>query len=544
MMLKYTVIFIFLVNSLFSQHTVGLFLNLEESCEGYTMFAPLRSVNTYLIDECGEKVHSWGGSSYFPGNSAYILENGLLLRTGKTTNQTFNAGGLGGAIEIIDWNSNIIWDYVLSNTLECLHHDVEYLPNGNILAISWDLKTNTEAINAGRGSCGAVLWSEKIIEIQPDYLNNTATIVWEWKVWDHLVQDIDNTKNNFGNTSNPELININHYDGNPIDKDWLHINSIDYNEKLDQIILSVHNFNEVWIIDHSTTISESAIDTGGIYSKGGNLLYRWGNPATYNKGDSNDKKLFSQHDAYWIEDSLIDAGKIMIFNNNAGSPTPNSAVNIIDLPIDTNGNYTYSDSAYLPINFHWTYQAENPTDFYGQNISGAQRLTNGNTLICEGPTGRIFEVDYLGIKVWEYMNPVSYSGILQQGDPATQNRAFRAYRYSTNYSGFDGKTLTPQGYIETNSIFTCDMFTNIKEEKEVLVEFNIYPNPSNGVFIITHNYKTVNIEITDITGKYMYKGKNIINNFEINIRDFKSGIYFMRLTNKKNSIVKKIILKR
>ena len=506
------------------------------------MFAPIRSTTTYLIDECGEKVHSWN-SSYMPGLSAYILDNSLLLRTGKITNPTFNTGGQGGAIELINWESNIIWDFTLSNSTECLHHDIEYLPNGNILAIVWDSKTDIEATQAGRETSGSVLWSEKIIEIQPDTINNTATIVWEWKVWDHLVQNIDSTKDNYGDISSPELININYFSGNPIDKDWLHINSVDYNEDLDQIILSNHNFNEVWIIDHSTTMAESATNTGGVYNKGGDILYRWGNPEAYNKGDSDDKLLFAQHDVKWVDDTLIDGGMIMIFNNRAGYPSQYSTVNIINPPIDTNGNYTYSDSAFLPENFHWTYTAPIPTDFYGINISGAQRLPNGNTLICEGPTGIFFEVDYLGNMVWKYINPVSNSGILEQGDLATENRAFRCTRYSFNYTGFEGKVLIPQGYIETNSTYTCDMFTNRNNfEKET--DFKIYPNPNNGNFTIEFNdNSSKNIQIIDITGKIVYSLNEIsTSNLQLNIQELNSGVFIIKITSKNKSLLQKLII--
>jgi len=85
------------------------------------------------------------------------------------------------------------------------------------------------------------------------------------------------------------LIDINYGDNRA---DWNHINSIDYNEKFDQILVSVKNFNEIWIIDHNTTIEEAASHTGGRYGKGGDLLYRWGNPESYKQGSGNDQKYF------------------------------------------------------------------------------------------------------------------------------------------------------------------------------------------------------------------------------------------------------------
>ena len=82
--------------------------------------------------------------------------------------------------------------------------------------------------------------------------------------------------------------------------DWLHINSVAYNPDLDQIMLSVFEFSEIWIIDHGTTTAEAAGHEGGKYGKGGDLLYRWGNPRAYRAGTVKDQKLFGQHNAHWI----------------------------------------------------------------------------------------------------------------------------------------------------------------------------------------------------------------------------------------------------
>ena len=530
-------------NSLFAQQTVGLFSNTIDSYNGYTLFAPMASTTTYLIDNCGEKVHSWN-STYKPGLSAYILENGTLLRTRNTNNTTFTAGGSGGGIEMIDWNGNVIWDYTISSSSECQHHDIEYLPNGNILVIVWDSKTSTEATQAGRTTSGATLWSEKIIEIQPDLIGGGGTIVWEWKAWDHLVQDFDNAKDNFGTVStSPELFNINFTSGNPTNKDWLHINSIDYNAEFDQIILSSHTFSEIWIIDHSTSTAQATSHIGGTFNKGGDLLYRWGNPQTYDQGTAGDQLLFKQHDAYWIADSLTDGGMIMVFNNQAGTPQNYSEVNIIDPPVDASGNYTYSGTTYSPLTFHWTYQSSTPTDFYASNISGAQRLPNGNTLICDGPAGTFVEIDYTGNTVWEYINPVSQSGIIAQSNPITQNIVFRSYRYPINYNGFNGQTLTPQGYIESGSTFSCSLFTTGINDNSFEIETSVYPNPFYNQITIEGNevelkeiiiYNTLGQNVTALTQKIMSKENKIV----IDLSNLNKGIYYIKTKTTANKVYK------
>lgn len=292
----------------FAQQTVGLFSNTPESFDGYTLFAPIPYTDTYLINNCGEKGHSWA-STHGPALSVYLLEDGTLLRTGRIQ-------GMGGDafVEMIDWDGNVIWSYSPTATHGRYHHDIELLPNGNILMLVRDPKTQAELDSVGGTTTRSTINSEQVIEIQPDTVNGGATVVWEWKAWDHLIQDVDTMKPNYGVVGqHPERININavsHESGN-----WLYTNGIDYNENFDQIIISARTYNEFWIIDHSTTTSEAADSTSGKYGKGGDLLYRWGNPAAYDQGTSADRKLFLQHDAHWIPDSLNDAGKIILYNN-------------------------------------------------------------------------------------------------------------------------------------------------------------------------------------------------------------------------------------
>ena len=103
---------------------------------------------------------------------------------------------------------------------------------------------------------------------------------------DHLIQDFDASKANYGEVAeHPELIDLNFRLSETTNyrdpSDWIHSNGIDYNPELDQIVLSPSNFSEVWIIDHSTTRTEAAGSNGGNSGKGGDLLYRWGNPRAY-----------------------------------------------------------------------------------------------------------------------------------------------------------------------------------------------------------------------------------------------------------------------
>jgi hypothetical protein len=404
---------------------------------GFTLFNPEDSFITYLINYNKEVVHTWQ-STYLPGHSVYLLENGHLLRTGFLgAHPIFLAGGMGGIVQEFDWNGTIVWEFRYSSETYLSHHDIKRLPNGNILMIAWESKSYADAVAAGRNPNLVTLyglWPDHVIEVQPTG-PTSGEIVWEWHLWDHLIQDFDPSKNNYGVVEDhPELVDINF---GKVTMDWNHINSIDYNEVLDQILLSVHNFNEIWVIDHSTTTQEAAGHTGGNSGKGGDLLYRWGNPKTYRAGTTSDQKLYGQHDARWIDPGCIGDGNILVFNNGLGRPgTPYSSIDEIAPPVDTNGSYHLEPgSSYGPEEQTWIYTADYPPDFYAYMISGSQRIENGNTVICDGKHGRFFEVTLEKETVWEYINPYP---------SPTLNNVFKIERYPSNYSGVANVIQRPE----------------------------------------------------------------------------------------------------
>jgi len=435
--------------------TVGLFLNSAKAFPGYTLFAPKHHTLIYLLDNQGRAVHSWK-SQYEPGQSVYLLENGNLLHCCFTRNQGFTRGGEGGRLEEFDWDGNIVWEFEYSTDQYLSHHDVKPLPNGNILVLAVEKKLYDECLAAGfdaRSLRDQQLFPEYIIEVQPTRPKG-GRIVWEWHVWDHLIQDNDPGKANFGDVAaHPERIDVD-CNGRAVPAFWNHANSIAYNASLDQIVLSVRGCNEIWVIDHSTTTEEAAGRSGGRSGKGGDLVYRWGNPAAYGRGSADDRQLFQQHDAQWIPDDCPGAGNILIFNN--GLDRGYSTVVQIVPPMDDRGNYVLAaGKAYGPEKPIWVYQAPNPTGFYSSEISGAHRLPNGNTLICAGVRGTFFEVTLAGETVWNYVNPVVHNGILAQGENSgldhrghNWNAVFKIHRYANDYPAFAGKDLTPIGPIE------------------------------------------------------------------------------------------------
>ena len=440
--------------------TLGLTKKINGNDEnGYILFSPIGVDTTYLMNKCGQKIHSWH-TQYTPGLSVYLQPNGHLLKCGTYTDTVFGfAGGRGGMIEEYDWNGSLLWSYKVFNDSLCQHHDIRPLPNGNILVLAWHAISKNQAINLGRSTLNfspnqADLWGERIVEIKP-HGTDSAEVIWQWDMFDHIIQDLDSTLPNYGNVaSHPELMDIN-YALNLQTNDWIHANSLDYNADLDQIVISAHNISEIWIIDHSTSTAEAAAHYGGTHNKGGDFLYRWGNPQAYRMGNSSDRKLFRQHNAHWIPNGYRDSGCILLFNNGWGRDTAYSTVDVIQTPILSNGSYNFSN-IYGPSAAKWVYKDSVKTKFYSQIISGAQMLPNGNVLICSGVQGRFFEVTSNKQLVWQYRNPVTQTGIQSDGQTPGNNSVFRCSYYPKNYAAFNGKSLPSLGTIEANSYpYSC-----------------------------------------------------------------------------------------
>ncbi|MBT4521086.1 MAG: hypothetical protein HOC23_13875 [Halieaceae bacterium] len=372
----------------------------------YTLFSPMRSTSTYLIDEQGNAVHTW--ASEYTGLSVYLLDNGELLRPGgigdKPSTFSGRTGGSAGVIEILDWESNAIWSADVATEDYLSHHDVAQLPNGNILTIVWEAISADEALALGRSSLSDdTLWADAIYEICRSSESNHCTdgeIVWAWSVWDHVVQDTDRsiTSTYVSNVSNvskhTDKIDLNFFTGQG-SSDWTHINSVDYNADTDEILVSVRSFNEYWIIDHGDS-------NQGIVS-------RVGNPSAY--GGTGEQTLFVQHDAQWIDEGLPGAGNILVFNNGFGRPEGDYS------SVD---EFCYDGDDCTPGEMISSYSEGVSGDFYADHISGAQRLENGNTLVCEGTEGRLFEYNNSHEIVWEYNHG---------------SEIFRATRYYSDYSG-------------------------------------------------------------------------------------------------------------
>lgn len=360
-----------------------------QTYDGYTLYAPQNQNKAYLLDMSGNTYKTWTFSST-TCYSTYMLAGGTILRTVNHSGNSFSGGPVSGEVQKVDYNGNVTWDYVYSTTAYCSHHDIHPMPNGNVLLIAYEKKTATEATAAGC-SQSIIIWSEKIVEVQPSGTSG-GTIVWEWKLWDHLCQHYDATKPNYYVISeHPELMNINYN----TQQDWFHMNGIDYNAALNQIVVSAHNTNEIYVIDHSTTTAQAATHTGGNSGKGGDFLYRWGNPAAY--GMTGTTIFNVVHDAHWVPSTNpVHPNYLCAYNNKGGTGTK-TCVDVWNPPY--NGyNYTWTaGSAYTPSTYAWrhTYSGS-----YQNDMGNSQQLPNGNTLVCIPQSGIIYEINTSQTQVW------------------------------------------------------------------------------------------------------------------------------------------------
>jgi len=439
-----------MIKALFITFLLQLIIS-QDVFEGYVLYTPQggggaggggnSSSTSYLKDTSGSTYNSWSHSSgaasmpyLFQGDEPGF-ENTLLYYPCKTNSPTMESGGVGGKVEIYNWEGDLLWSHEVSNQTYQHHHDIDVLPNGNIILVAWERKYQSDWSAYGRTSVNNSLnqmWSTAIFEIEPNLETGDATVVWEWHLWDHLIQDIGNQYDAmYGVISeHPELMDINcnsvGSNGGPggnANGDWMHINAIDYNADLDQIVMSSRHMGEIYIIDHSTTTEEAASHSGGNSNMGGDFLYRWGNPANYDRGNSGDQILDSQHSVNWIPQGYPGEGNLILYNNQHSNN--NSAALEFSPPINDDGSYNLeNDESYGPESWEWLYQS----NFFSDVQSGAFRQPNGNTLITVADDSYMFEVSADGNVIWTYTHPGSGNQMIP-----------RAQKYGYDY--FDSQVL-------------------------------------------------------------------------------------------------------
>jgi hypothetical protein len=521
----------------------------------YTLYSVMNSQSTVMVDtnNTTTTLHSWShASTAKTGYSSYLMPGGILWRTVARTGNSFSGGPICGEVQKVDWNGTILWDFVYSTTSYCTHHDICPMPNGNVLLIAYERKSAAEVAAAGCSTFSSEMWPDKIVEVQPTGAT-TGVVVWEWHAWDHLVQNTNASAANYQTSivNHPELLNINYN----AQKDWIHMNGVDYNPILDQVTFSSHNLSEIYVIDHSTTTAEAASHSGGNSGKGGDILYRWGHPVVY--GASGTQILNVVHDAHWIKEGLPNAGYLAGYNNQGISSTQ-SCADFISTPVV---GYNYSitlGSAYTPSSF----TLRQASGGYNSNMGNVQRLANGNTLLCIATSGIIKEFSPTGTLLWSktatgavpkafrynacyVSNPAPAIPVITESAGVLSSTAATTYQWFLNGQQIAGETnqsITPSqsgiyvvritdsnGCVYQYSTGYNYSFSTGIYSKEEEVHFNIYPNPTTGEINIQDAYlsgKKFDIFVYDAVGRLIIQNKNL---YQLNLSEFENGVYYITL---------------
>lgn len=534
----------------------------------YTLYSVQNSTTTQLLDTNRNVVKTWTHTGYKTGYSSYLMPGGYLWKTIARTGNSFTGGPICGQVIKMDWNGNILWDYVYSTTDYCTHHDFCPLPNGNVLLIAYERHTAADVASAG-GSFSGEMWAEKVVEVKPTG-TTTGEVVWEWKIWDHLVQNTNAAKANYQASivEHPELLNINYKAA----KDWIHMNGIDYNPILDQIALSSHNLNEWYIIDHSTTTAEAASHTGGNAGKGGDFLYRWGNPTAY--GASGTTILNVTHDAHWIPEGVPNAGRLVGFNNKGVSSSKSS----VDQVTPPQNGYVYditSGQAFSPA----TYETRHACNGYSSNMGNSQQLPNGNMLVCLATAGTIYEVDASGNTLWTktFTGSVPQASkynkcFIENGTPeipsitannnvlsATDAITYQWYKNGQLITNATSQTYTPSDsgiyVVRTTDSAGCvysysqgfkfsksdNPNTGITEQLTA-AQVNVFPNPTTGDINIglPYNQTPKIVQVYNLQGLLIL---SVYNQSSTSLNGVTPGIYLLHVTdNNSQTIIKKIVV--
>lgn len=486
--------------------SMSLFVQAQEF-DGYTLYNENGRTTAYLIDKNEDIAHTWNLNTSC-NYAIQLTETGNIVRGAISNSLQIQGPAVGGLVEEFNPDGNRVWSFDHSGSDYVSHHDICYMENGNVLLIAWERKTAAELQALGYTGTSVYRYPTHIIEVRQD--GNNGRIVWEWHIWDHLIQDVDPSKPNYGVVSeHPELLDINVDVNNNGSGDWFHVNGIDYNEELDLIVFSSRFLSEIFIIDHSTTTEEAASHSGGNSGKGGDFLYRWGNPQNYKTSGS---RMIAGpvHDARWIpNDGRPRAGFIQFFNND-GTNGFASTVDAIELPFAADGyNFERTDGqAYGPQIHSFRHNCfDNGT---GQSASNT--LPNGNVFVALSRK-YMYEVDSNDNIVWLY----------NEG-PA------KAFRYTCSHPGI--QALISEGVIDN----TCPTVSNTDIPNAS--DFRIFPNPSTGKFTI-ENFNSYNIEDIKI---YNQLGELIfISNDEVNLdlTAYPNGVYTVQILLKTKELVTK-----
>ncbi len=449
----------------------------DKAANGYVVFSARPRLDdhelTYMIDMQGNVVHKWKtitqayrGKTYFIEKTARLTEKGTIVQ-GIMTESGAKPGSL---LQELDWDGNLVREFIDRREGYIYHHNFKRIWNNKlndwtIIFTSQIPMTQQQAVAAGADPSRQ--WTaapDGVVE-----MDMRGNVIWEWWTLDHVVQDRNPAWPNYGVIKeHPEKIDLNW--GAGLRGNFTHQNALDYNQTLDQIVVSNSVMSEFYVIDHGGTFVAGNFQAGKARAAGraGDILYRWGNPSVYDSGkgptyeaDGNrssegDQQLHFHHDIQWIKEGLPGLGNFLVFNNGArragGYRSEVVEINPYAGPYPS-AKYLADESAKQKV---WSFTSVEPNSFYSAHISSVQRLPNGNTLVMSGRHGHMFQVTPAGEVVWEYIVPVMdiveptaalkdiYKKVISDKD---HNWTFAAQWYPADHPGLAGRDLTPKGKI-------------------------------------------------------------------------------------------------
>jgi hypothetical protein len=368
---------------------VMMFFDLKaQQQESYTFCTG--SSYAYLLDTTTSSTSSYY-ARFNIGSTSYVakFQNDTIYQTANSKDSEGTKEG-GEYSKVKKWactsttTATLLWTYTPTGA----HHDICPLPNGNVLIIVNETKTSSQ-ISAVGGSYSGSASFPVIQEIHPTG-STTGTVVWQWKLFDHLCQTTNSSVTSTyvsSIASNPQLFNL----ALVTSSDFFHMNGLDYNPTLDQIVCSSHMLNEIYVIDHSTITAEAATHTGGNAGKGGDFLYRWGSPDNYGLSSTgNGITLNVIHDVRWVPSTNQDYPNYISIFHNGGCSSGKGIV--LFLPPHNGYNYTYTPGSVIGPTSCTT-----PTtpSFSVSNQGGAMVCENGNILITN-PGSKFYECNGTG----------------------------------------------------------------------------------------------------------------------------------------------------
>ncbi len=454
----------------------------EKAAPGYLLFAVGPGADdheyTYLVDLEGNVVHKWKsitpgyeGQGYSLEKTTRMTEKGSLIQGLSTAGHNYRGSRV---IQELDWDGNLVWEFSDPREGYRYHHNFKriwnnHLDDWTIIFTSRIPMSQEQAVAAGADP--SLEWDaapDGVVEVDMD-----GNVVWEWWSLDHVVQDKNPDWPNYGVLAeHPERFDLNW--GSGLSGDFTHQNALDYNRTLDQIVVNNDRMGELYVIDHGGTFVAGDFEASKVRAAGpkGDIIFRWGNPGLYDSGEvpsynadgdetsEGDRLLSHHHDTQWIKTGLPGEGNFLIFENGSRRAGPHRSELLEVNPYAG----AYPDAPYLSElaaggpakQVVWNFTARQPNSFSSRNISGLQRLPNGNTLGTAGRHGHAFQVTPDGEVVWEYIVPVLdnlpdgaeasdyYTKIIADSD---QNAIFTSHWISPDHPGLVGKDLTPQGKI-------------------------------------------------------------------------------------------------